>query len=167
MSGDEEGLKGAELSPQAELARRLNLLLDVVVAERGQPVTFREVQQKLAEKGIKLSRARWFYMKDGTRALVTDKKVLTAICELFDVDSSYLLDLDSDVLPRSIEARLEFVKALRVSRVQAFAARTLADVAPETLDAITDFLKHGMTAAADGASESVQSNTEGGHPVGP
>lgn len=154
-------------SPQIALSRRLNLLLDAAAEKRGYDVTFREVQDRLAERGVSMSRARWFYMKDGTRALVTDKKVLTAICELFDVDSSYLLDLGSDVLPRSIEARLEFVKALRVSRVQAFAARTLADVAPETLDAITDFLKHGMTATADGASESVQSNTEGGHPVGP
>ncbi|UUL75718.1 hypothetical protein NG819_16295 [Pseudarthrobacter sp. Fe7] len=75
MSSDQEAFS-AGLSPQAELARRLNLLLDVVVAERGQPVTFREVQQKLQSRGIKLSRARWFYMKDGTGRLVSDPALL-------------------------------------------------------------------------------------------
>ena len=52
---DEAG-RDDSLSPQAQLARRLNLLLDVVVAERGKPVTFREVQTELEARGIKLSR---------------------------------------------------------------------------------------------------------------
>ena len=65
MRGAESG-RGDALSPQAQLARRLNLLLDAAVAERGKPVTFREVQAELAARGIKLSRARWFYMKEGT-----------------------------------------------------------------------------------------------------
>ncbi|MGX9901493.1 hypothetical protein ACW0JT_19240 [Arthrobacter sp. SA17] len=56
MFGDQANLDGA-MSPQAQLARRLNLMLDVVVAERGKPVTFREVQAELAARGIKLSRA--------------------------------------------------------------------------------------------------------------
>ncbi|MDD0856714.1 hypothetical protein NHF46_00730 [Arthrobacter alpinus] len=47
---------GNELSAQFILARRLNLLLDVVVAERGTPMTFLELQQKLADRGVALSR---------------------------------------------------------------------------------------------------------------
>ena len=109
-----------------------------------------------------MSRARWFYMKDGTRALVTDKKVLTAICELFDVDSSYLLDLDSSELPENIQARLEFVKALRVARIQAFAARTLDDVTPETLNAIAEFLNHGIPTPDDRTTALGSSNDEDG-----
>ena len=150
MSGDEEGLKGAELSPQAELARRLNLLLDVVVAERGQPVTFREVQQKLAEKGIKLSRARWFYMKDGTGRLVSDPALLGALCDIFNVDPAYLLGSDDADLPERIDSQLEFVKSLRAARVKTFAARTLGDVSPETLRAITEYLNRDISRRPEG-----------------
>ncbi|WP_113719095.1 hypothetical protein [Arthrobacter dokdonensis] len=152
-------------SPQVALARRLNLLLDAAAEKRGEAVTFREVKDKLAERGVAMSRARWFYMKDGTGALVRDKKVLGAICEIFDVDQSFLLDMDSDELPESIQARLEFVKALRASRVQAFAARTLADVSPDTLQAITEFLNRDIAAHVAGVS--AQSGSEGGLPEVP
>ena len=150
MSGDEECHKGVDLSPQAELARRLNLLLDVVVAERGQPVTFREVQQKLAEKGIKLSRARWFYMKDGTGRLVSDPALLGALCDIFNVDPAYLLGSDASDLPERIDSQLEFVKSLRAARVKTFAARTLGDVSPETLRAITEYLNRDISRRPEG-----------------
>ena len=162
MSGDEEGLKGPELSPQAELARRLNLLLDVVVAERGQPVTFREVQEKLADKGIKLSRARWFYMKDGTGRLVSDPALLGALCEIFNVDPAYLLGSDDADLPQRIDSQLEFVKSLRAARVKTFAARTLGDVSPETLRAITEYLNKDISRRPEGekAAASTQSDAD-------
>ena len=150
MSGDEAGPKGADLSPQAELARRLNLLLDVVVAERGQPVTFREVQEKLAEKGIKLSRARWFYMKDGTGRLVSDPALLGALCNIFNVDPDYLMGSDASDLPERIDSQLEFVKSLRAARVKSFAARTLGDVSPETLRAITEYLNKDISRRPEG-----------------
>lgn len=150
------------LSPQVKLSRRLNLLLDAAAEKRGSPVTFREVQDELAARGIGMSRARWFYMKDGTRAFVTDKKILTAICEMFGVDPSYLLDMDSETIPESIQARLEFVRALRHARVQAFAARTLADVSPETLKVITEFLNRDMAEGVDGATGTGPSGNEGG-----
>lgn len=138
MGIDETG-HGEGLSPQAQLARRLNLLLDVVVAERGKPVTFREVQADLADRGIKLSRARWFYMKEGTGRLVRDPVLLTGLCEIFKVDPSYLVG-DDATLPERINSQLEFVKSLRAARVKSFAARTLGDVSPETLQAISEYL---------------------------
>lgn len=138
MRTDEEG-HGAGLSPQAQLARRLNLLLDVVVAERGIPITFREVQAELAGKGIKLSRARWFYMKEGTGRLVSDPVLLAGLCDIFKVDASYLVG-DDAALPERIDSQLEFVKSLRAARVKSFAARTLGDVSPETLQAISEYL---------------------------
>ena len=162
MSGD------GNLTPQAELARRLNLLLDVVVAERGQPVTFREVQEKLAAKGIKLSRARWFYMKDGTGRLVSDPALLGALCEIFKVDPAYLLSGEGADLPVRIDSQLEFVKSLRAARVKTFAARTLGDVSPETLRAITEYLnrdisrrpegEHAASAQSDGGEEPEREN---------
>jgi hypothetical protein len=150
VSEDGEGRQGAESSPQAELARRLNLLLDVVVAERGQPVTFREVQEKLADKGIKLSRARWFYMKDGTGRLVSDPALLGALCEIFKVDPAYLSGSETADLPQRIDSQLEFVKSLRAARVKTFAARTLGDVSPETLRAITEYLNKDISGRPEG-----------------
>lgn len=140
----------SEEKPQAELARRLNLLLDVVVAERGQPVTFREVQEKLLDKGINLSRARWFYMKDGTGRLVSDPKLLSALCEIFNVDPAYLSSGDATHLPERIDSQLEFVKSLRAARVKTFAARTLGDVSPETLRAITEYLNKDISRRPEG-----------------
>jgi transcriptional regulator with XRE-family HTH domain len=150
VSADDERPTSTGLSPQAELARRLNLLLDVVVAERGQPITFREVQEQLAGRGVKLSRARWFYMKDGTGRLVSDPDLLRALCEIFNVDPAYLLDADSADLPQRIDSQLEFVKSLRAARVKTFAARTLGDVSPETLRAITEYLNRDISRRPEG-----------------
>lgn len=138
MRGAESG-RGDALSPQAQLARRLNLLLDAAVAERGKPMTFREVQAELADRGIKLSRARWFYMKEGTGRLVRDPALLAGLCSIFKVDASYLIGGDAE-LPERIDSQLEFVKSLRAARVKSFAARTLGDVSPETLRAISEYL---------------------------
>lgn len=155
-------------SPQAKLARRLNLLLDVVVAERGAPVTFREVQQKLADRGIKISRARWFYMKDGTGRLVTDEALLAGICRIFNVDPTYLLTDNGSELPHRIESQLEFVKSLRAARVKSFAARTLGDVSPETLRVISEYLNKDIELDPEGErAATLPASTEGGPPAAP
>ena len=147
--GDEDETSSGSPSPQAVLARRLNLLLDTVAAERGTLVTFREVQEKLAAKGVALSRARWFYLKDGSGRLVSDWRLLSGICEIFGVDAHYLMESDSD-LPERIDSQLEFVKSLRAARVKSYAARTLGDVSPETLRAITEYLNKDIRLHPDG-----------------
>ncbi|MGO4246167.1 hypothetical protein AB4Y87_03055 [Paenarthrobacter sp. RAF54_2] len=157
------------LSPQAALARRLNLLLDVVVAERGSPVTFREIEAGLRARGIKISRARWFYMKDGTGRLVSDPKLLAAICEMFDVDPSYLLNGVEGDIPERIDSQLEFVKSLRAARVKSFAVRTLGDVSPETLRAISEYLNKDISLHPNGerAAATPPRHTEDERPVTP
>ncbi len=164
MRTDETG-HGDMLSPQAQLARRLNLLLDVVVAERGRPVTFREVQAELEAKGIKLSRARWFYMKEGTGRLVSDPVLLAGLCNIFNVDPTYLIGADAE-LPERIDSQLEFVKSLRAARVKSFAARTLGDVSPETLKVISEYLNRdiGRHPGAEAAAVSPPEDTEGEPP---
>lgn len=163
VDAKEVARKAGDLSrpPQAELARKLNLLLDIVVAERGTPFTYREVSEALSQRGVHLSRARWFYMKDGTGRMVSDPELLTALSELFEVDPSYLLGSEGAEVPERIDAQLEFVKSLRAARVKTFAARTLGDVSPETLRAITEYLnkdiaKHpaGKSSAASGSEDS-------------
>lgn len=169
MTAEQTNLGEGSPTPQAELARRLNLLLDVAVAERGRPVTFREVQEELASRGVKLSRARWFYMKDGTGRLVSDPELLRALCEIFKVDPSYLLPESDGELPERIDSQLEFVKSLRAARVKSFAARTLGDVSPETLRRISEYLNKDIDLHPGGeqAAVSAPEDTEDGHQGAP
>jgi len=127
-------------SPQLELARKLNLLLDVVVAEGNTPYTYREIAEGLRDKALSLSRARWAYMIAGSGPLVTDTELLTGIAEFFRIPPAYLLGSDDD-LPERVDAQLAFVKKLRAQRVVSFAARTLGDVSPQTLRTITQLLE--------------------------
>jgi hypothetical protein len=139
MTGtSESGL--APSTPQVELARKLNLLLDVVVAEGNTPHTYREIATDLRSKHLSLSRARWAYMIAGTGPLVTDADLLTGIAEFFRIPPAYLLGSDDD-LPERVDSQLAFVKKLRAQRVVSFAARTLGDVSPETLRHITELLE--------------------------
>ncbi|WP_241988802.1 hypothetical protein [Cryobacterium sp. TMT1-2-2] len=134
------------MSPQLELARKLNLLLDVVVAEGNTPYTFRQIEAGLKERGLTLSRARWAYMITGDGPLVTDPALLTGIAEFFRIPPEYMLGAAGD-LPDRVDAQLEFVKSLRVARVVSFAARMLGDVSPETLRSITQLLQEDGTEA--------------------
>ena len=138
------------------------------IAERGKPVTFREVQAELAAKGIKLSRARWFYMKEGTGRLVSDPVLLAGLCDIFKVDHSYLVG-DDAALPERIDSQLEFVKSLRAARVKTFAARTLGDVSPETLQAISEYLNKdiGRHPAGEQAATTPPEDTQDEPPAVP
>lgn len=164
---DDRGDSDVEPSAQFILARRLNLLLDVVIAERGTPLTFLELQQKLADRGVKLSRARWSYMKDGTDRLVSDPELLTAISEVFGVDPAYLLGEEGSGLPEQIDSRLEFLKALRAAKVKSFAARLLGEVSPETLRAITEFLNNDIRLHQGDADVTGPEDSGDGRPLAP
>jgi len=129
---------------QRELARKLNLLLDVVVAEGNTAHTYKDVATALADKGLSLSRARWAYMISGSGPLVTDPPLLTGIAEFFRIPAEYLLGSDDDI-PERVDSQLAFVRQLRANRVVDFAARTLSDVSPETLRAITALLQDDVT----------------------
>lgn len=164
---DDHSDPGIEPSAQFILARRLNLLLDVVIAERGTPMTFLELQQKLAGRGVNLSRARWSYMKDGTDRLVTDPQLLTAISEVFGIDPAYLLGDEDSGLPEQIDSRLEFLKALRAAKVKSFAARALGEVSPETLRAITEFLNNDIKLHQSGSAPTGPEDSGDGQPSAP
>jgi hypothetical protein len=129
---------GDSTPPQQELARKLTLLLDVVVAE-GSTHTYREIAEHLRERKISLSRARWAYMITGSGPLVTDVELLTGIAEFFRVPVAYLLG-SADDIPHRVDAQLAFVRKLRAERVVSFAARTLGDVSPDTLRSIAELL---------------------------
>lgn len=127
------------LTESEDLARKLNLLVDVATTE-GHTPTFREIADALDAQGVGLSRARWSYMIAGTGPAVRDRKLLNAIAEFFGVDGRFLTGgLGSDI-PVRIEAQLDLIRAMRVARVKNFAVRALGDVSPETLKAITRYL---------------------------
>ena len=143
----------APVSPQLELARKLTLLLDVVVAEGNTPYTYRQIEQGLNERGISLSRARWAYMITGEGPLVTDTALLTGIGEFFRIPPAYLLGTGGD-LPERVDSQLAFVKSLRAKRVVNFAARLLGDVSPDTLRSITALLNEDVTPGSGSTPDS-------------
>ena len=124
----DDGLAGLDAET---LARRIELLLDVVLVENGRRATYSEIAASLQERGLQLSQARWSYMTAGSR-LVTDRALLTAIAEFFEVSPSYLLEPLGD-LPERIEAQLTLLQTVRENRVRTFAARQLGELDPERL----------------------------------
>lgn len=121
------------------LARKIDLLLDVVVTTEGKPYEFHDIQSALAEKGVKLSRTRWHHMKVGDATVRQPTEVVTALAEFFEINPDYLLKSDGEI-PERIQHELELLAAMRRAKVKEFATRTLADVDNETLDAIAALL---------------------------
>ncbi|MDK1326449.1 hypothetical protein [Arthrobacter sp. zg-Y1143] len=121
------------------LARKIALLLDVVVTAEGRPYEFQDIQSALADKGVKLSRTRWHHIKAGDATVRQPSEVLAALAEFFDVNPDYLLESDGKV-PERIQHELELLAAMRRAKVKEFATRTLAEVDNETLDAIAALL---------------------------
>jgi hypothetical protein len=101
--------------------------LDVVVAEGGRPYEFADIQSALAARGVKLSRARWYYMRDGDGPLVTDAVLLEALAEFFGVPAAYLTDPGSE-MPARVEAQLELLRVMRKNQVKSFSLRALGEV---------------------------------------
>lgn len=126
------------------LAKRLRLLLDVKTAETGAEPSYSEIAAFLKERGVNLSRSRWTYMVNGHRK-VDDPLVFEGLAEFFDVDVAFLTG-DSDVsAPAKVNAQLDLVRAMRAARVKSYATRTLGDLSPKTLEAITKFLDEEIT----------------------
>ena len=142
----DDGLSPGEERARTELARKLNLLVDVITAPNGKPVTYRLISEHLASRGIRLSRARWIYMLSGTRWTVTDRALLTGIAGYFEIDPRYLTETDGDV-PSRVEAALQYVRAERLGAVRLYAARKLGDVSPETLERLTAILDEASASA--------------------
>lgn len=126
------------------LAKRLRLLLDVKTAETGTEPSHSVIAAFLKERGVNLSRSRWTYMVNGHRK-VDDPLVFEGLAEFFDVDVAFLTG-DSDVsAPDKVNAQLDLVRAMRAARVKSYATRTLGDLSPKTLEAITKFLDEEIT----------------------
>lgn len=76
---------------------------------------------------------------------VDDPLVFEGLAEFFDVEVAFLTG-DSDVsAPDKVNAQLDLVRAMRAARVKSYATRTLGDLSPKTLEAITKFLDEEIT----------------------
>lgn len=134
----------ASRTAAALLEKRLRLLLDVKTAETGAEPSYSEIAAFLKQRGTNLSRSRWTYMINGHRK-VDDPGVFEGLAEFFDVEVAFLTG-ESDVsAPEKVNAQLDLVRAMRAAKVKSYATRTLGDLSPETLEAITKFLDQEMT----------------------
>ncbi|WP_213815232.1 hypothetical protein [Glaciihabitans sp. dw_435] len=122
-----------------DLAKRLRLLLDVSIAETGTEPTFGQIAAFLEERGANLSRSRWTYMVNGHR-YVQDPALFEGLAAFFDVDPAFLAGDAGVGTPAKVSAQLDLVRAMRSARVKSYAARTLGDISPDALRAISKFL---------------------------
>ncbi|WP_105034129.1 hypothetical protein [Cryobacterium aureum] len=122
-----------------DLAKRLRLLLDVAEAETGSEPTFAQIASFLEARGTNLSRSRWTYIVNGHR-YVQDPPLFEGLAAFFDVDPAFLAGSASAVTPAKVSAQLDLVRSMRAARVKSYAARTLGDISPNALQAISQFL---------------------------
>lgn len=127
-----------------DLAKRLRLLLDVVIAESGSEPTYSQIAAYLDQRGTNLSRSRWTYMVNGHR-YVQDSAVFEGLAAFFDVDAAFLVGKDGAAIPAKVSAQLDLVRSMRAAKVKSYAARTLGDISPKALQAISRFLDEEMT----------------------
>lgn len=135
---EEENKAAAE-----DLAKRLRLLLDVAITERGTEPTYSQIAAYVQTQGVNLSRSRWTYMVNGHR-YVQDRRLFDALASFFEVDSAFLAGDDDAPMPAKVRAQLDLVRSMRASKVKSYAARTLGDVSPDALKAISRFLDEEM-----------------------
>lgn len=122
-----------------DLAKRLRLLLDVAVAETGSEPTYSQIAAFLEQRGTNLSRSRWTYMVNGHR-YVQDRALFEGLADFFDVDAAFLMGVEGAETPAKVSAQLDLVRSMRAARVKSYAARTLGDISPNALQAISKFL---------------------------
>ena len=125
------------------LEKRLRLLLDVKTAETGVEPSYSEIAAFLKARGTNLSRSRWTYMVNGHR-FVQDPEVFEGLASFFDVDADFLVGSDGAEVPARVSAQLDLVRSMRAAKVKSYAARTLGDISPKALQAISRFLDEEM-----------------------
>lgn len=132
--------KKPELTDREVLAAKLELLLDYARGVTGDPLQYPRIRDELAKRGLSVSRTRWHRLRSGSPANKWDPQLIEAVADFLDVPARYLLVRDAE-LPAKRQAEIRLLWELRASKVQNFAARTLGDVGPETLNELTSILK--------------------------
>jgi hypothetical protein len=71
---------------------------------------------------------------------VRDRPLFEGLAAFFDVDPEFLAGEAGAETPVKVSAQLDLVRAMRAARVKTYAARTLGDISPNALQAISRFL---------------------------
>jgi transcriptional regulator with XRE-family HTH domain len=128
----------AAIRRSESLAGKINLLLDLIMAQSGRPFDYPAIRDAAQGIGYYISRTRWSLLKSGKEQVVPDE-LLRALAIVFDVDPEFLRHEDSN-LPEHVEAGLALLRGRRRAEVRHFAARALGPVDPKALRAIAKVL---------------------------
>jgi hypothetical protein len=76
---------------------------------------------------------------------VQDRPLFEGLAAFFDVDAGFLAGDAGAETPAKVSAQLDLVRSMRAARVKTYAARTLGDISPNALQAISRFLDAEMS----------------------
>lgn len=130
------------LTDREVLASKLKLLLDLEEQRSGGALLFPRMQKAMSERGVHLTRVRWYRLRTGSPDNKWDPQLLEALADFFGVPPKYLLERESQ-LPPDLQARVELLVAMKAAEVQGVAARIVGEVSPEALNELARLLdKH-------------------------
>lgn len=130
------------LTDREVLASKLKLLTDLEEQRGGGALLFPEIEKAMAERGVRLTRVRWYRLRTGSADNKWDPQLLEALADFFGVPASYLLERESQ-LPPDLQAKVELLLAMKAAEVQGIAARIVGEVSPEALTELARLLdKH-------------------------
>jgi hypothetical protein len=130
------------LTDREVLASKLKLLTDLEEQRSGGALLFPKIEKAMAERGVRLTRVRWYRLRAGSADNKWDPQLLKALADFFGVPASYLLERESQ-LPPDLQAKVELMLAMKAAEVQGIAARIVGEVSPEALNELARLLdKH-------------------------
>ena len=77
---------------------------------------------------------------DVAEAETGSEPTFAQIAAFFDVAPAFLAGSNDAETPAKVSAQLDLVRAMRAARVKSYAARTMGDISPNALRAISKFL---------------------------
>lgn len=98
------------------LARKVELLLDTILAENGKPFDYPSVRDGARKSGFYVSLEQWELLTAGKEQALPDE-LLRALAAVFGVNAEYLLQ-DDGPLPEHVEAELILLGSMRRAGVR-------------------------------------------------
>lgn len=120
------------------LARKVDLLLDTILAENGKTFDYPAVRNAAQAQGFYVSQERWDLLKAGKEQTLPEE-FLRVLAGVFDVNPKYLLEEDGP-LSEHVEAELILIRSMRRAGVRDFHACHGGQVDAATLRTIANVL---------------------------
>lgn len=130
--------RGPSRRPAERLARKIELLLDTIMAESGKPFGYPAVRDAARESGFYVSQERWDLFKAGKEQSLPEEFV-RMLARIFDVNPEYLLE-ENGPLSERVEAELILLRSMRRAGVRNLHACHGDQVDVATLRAIANIL---------------------------